>query len=51
MNSFFFQAFWIMMLAGIGGKAQRNAAETNLVVASFMLYTFFYNVRFQTLVR
>ncbi|KAL1856418.1 hypothetical protein VTK73DRAFT_8293 [Phialemonium thermophilum] len=42
--SFFFQAFWIFMLAGLGGKSNRTSSENNTIVASFMLFAFFYNM-------
>lgn len=45
MNSFFFQAFWMFLLAGIGQKSQKSPTEKNTIVAAFMLYAFMYNVR------
>lgn len=45
MLSLFLQAFWQYILAGVGEMANKSAAEKNLVIACFMLYTFFYNAR------
>ncbi|CAG9953117.1 unnamed protein product [Clonostachys rosea f. rosea IK726] len=43
LASFSLQAFWMMILAGIGSKAQKTAPENNLVVASLMLFSLSYN--------
>ncbi|CAI6038594.1 unnamed protein product [Clonostachys chloroleuca] len=43
LASFSLQAFWMMILAGIGSKAQNTAPENNLVVASLMLFSVSYN--------
>ncbi|CAH0057906.1 unnamed protein product [Clonostachys solani] len=43
LASFSLQAFWMMILAGIGSKAQKTAPENNLVVASLMLFSVSYN--------
>lgn len=45
MNSFFFQAFWMFLLAGVGQKPHKTPTEKNTIVAAFMLYAFMYNVR------
>ncbi|CAK7213515.1 hypothetical protein SBRCBS47491_001826 [Sporothrix bragantina] len=44
LQSYAFQAFWLFLLAGLGSKAVRSSTENNMVVASFMLYAFFYNM-------
>ncbi|KAF5009431.1 hypothetical protein FDECE_4363 [Fusarium decemcellulare] len=44
MVSYIFQAFWLFLLAGLGGKADKSMAEKNTVVASFMLFSFWYNM-------
>ncbi|CAK7199498.1 hypothetical protein SEUCBS139899_002178 [Sporothrix eucalyptigena] len=44
LQSFFFQAFWMFLLAGLGSKSNRSESQNNTVVASFMLYAFFYNM-------
>lgn len=46
MLSFFFQGFWMYLLAGLGSQADKTSTEKNMVVAAFMLYAFFYNVSF-----
>ncbi|CAG9990675.1 unnamed protein product [Clonostachys byssicola] len=43
LASFSLQAFWMMILAGIGSKAQKTATENNLVVAALMLFSLSYN--------
>ncbi|KAH8896670.1 general substrate transporter [Thozetella sp. PMI_491] len=42
--SFFLQCFFMFLLAGLGEKDNRSPSENNMVVASFMLYAFFYNM-------
>lgn len=44
MLSFFFQGFWMYLLAGFGQKSDQTPNEKNLVVAAFMLFSMFYNV-------
>ncbi|ETI27799.1 hypothetical protein G647_00248 [Cladophialophora carrionii CBS 160.54] len=44
MITFSFQAFWIFLLAGLGGMAHKTASEKNMIVAAFMLYAFSYNM-------
>jgi hypothetical protein len=44
MVSFFFQTFWMYMLAGLGEKSHNYPTEKNTVVAAFMLFGVFYNV-------
>ncbi|KAI1459666.1 putative sugar transporter [Annulohypoxylon moriforme] len=44
MASFFLQAFWMYLLAGIGEKGHKTSTEENTIVAAFMLYAFFYNM-------
>ncbi|VUC23442.1 unnamed protein product [Clonostachys rosea] len=44
LTSYALQAFWILMLAGVGSKAEKTATENNLVVASFMLFSLSYNL-------
>lgn len=44
MLSFVLQAFWMYMLAGLGEKSGRTPSERNAIVASFMLFSFSYNV-------
>jgi hypothetical protein len=44
MVSFFFQTFWMYILAGLGEKAHKSPTEKNTVVAAFMLFGLFYNV-------
>ncbi|KAI0016321.1 putative sugar transporter [Xylariomycetidae sp. FL0641] len=43
MLSYFFQAFWMFLLAGLGSKNDRTPTQSNTVVAAFMLYSFSYN--------
>lgn len=50
MISFTFQGFWMYLLAGIGEKKTKTSNEKNLVVASFMLYAFFYNVSLSAII-
>ncbi|KAM5341302.1 hypothetical protein ACJ41O_014333 [Fusarium nematophilum] len=38
MISYIFQAFWLFMLAGLAGIADKTATEKNAIVASFMLF-------------
>lgn len=44
MTSYFFQAFWMFLLAGLGERTGNTSTTKNMIVASFMLYSFFYNV-------
>lgn len=44
MTSYFFQAFWMFLLAGLGERTGNTSTTKNMVVASFMLYSLFYNV-------
>ena len=44
MISYFFQAFWIYVLAGVGGMAHKTSTQKNVVVAAFMLFSTSYNV-------
>jgi hypothetical protein len=44
MTSYFLQAFWMFLLAGLGERGGNTSATKNMIVASFMLYSFFYNV-------
>lgn len=48
MTSYFFQAFWMFLLAGLGERAGNTSTTKNMIVASFMLYSFFYNVSTQS---
>ncbi|KAL9476293.1 hypothetical protein ACSS6W_006134 [Trichoderma asperelloides] len=42
--SFFLQGFFMFLLAGLGQKDGKTRSESDMVVASFMLYAFFYNM-------
>ncbi|UKZ91691.1 uncharacterized protein TrAFT101_006663 [Trichoderma asperellum] len=42
--SFFLQGFFMFLLAGLGQKDGKSRSESDMVVASFMLYAFFYNM-------
>lgn len=44
MLSYGLQAFWMYMLAGLGEKSNKTPTESNAIVASFMLFSFSYNV-------
>ncbi|KUL90293.1 hypothetical protein ZTR_01918 [Talaromyces verruculosus] len=44
MTSYFFQAFWMFLLAGLGERTRNTSTTKNMIVASFMLYSFFYNM-------
>ncbi|PCG91079.1 Major facilitator superfamily domain, general substrate transporter [Penicillium occitanis (nom. inval.)] len=44
MTSYFFQAFWMFLLAGLGERTGNTSTTKNMIVASFMLYSFFYNM-------
>jgi len=44
MISFFFQCFWMYLLAGLGGMEHRSPTESSVIVAAFILYSFNYNV-------
>jgi hypothetical protein len=44
MVSFFFQTFWMYILAGLGENGHKSPTEKNTVVAAFMLFGLFYNV-------
>ncbi|BCS28345.1 sugar porter family MFS transporter [Aspergillus puulaauensis] len=41
--SYSLQTLWMYVLAGLGGLAHATTASRNTIVASFMLYTVFYN--------
>ncbi|OJJ07360.1 hypothetical protein ASPVEDRAFT_56765 [Aspergillus versicolor CBS 583.65] len=41
--SYSLQALWMYVLAGLGGMAHPTTTSRNTIVASFMLYTIFYN--------
>ncbi|OQU98507.1 hypothetical protein CLAIMM_04282 [Cladophialophora immunda] len=44
MITYSFQAFWIYLLAGLGGMGHKTASDKNMIVAAFMLYAFSYNM-------
>ncbi|KAJ3461155.1 hypothetical protein MRS44_009708 [Fusarium solani] len=44
MTSYIFQSFWLFLLAGLGGKADKTATEKNTIVAAFMLFAVWYNM-------
>lgn len=44
LASYFGQGFFMFLLAGLGSKSGRSQSESNMVVASFILYAFFYNM-------
>ncbi|EXJ69785.1 uncharacterized protein A1O5_06856 [Cladophialophora psammophila CBS 110553] len=44
MITYFFQAFWIYLLAGLGGMSHKSVTDKNTIVAAFMLYAFSYNM-------
>ncbi|KAF9879040.1 hypothetical protein CkaCkLH20_03273 [Colletotrichum karsti] len=42
--SFFFQCFFMYLLAGLGQQTTKTATESNTIVAAFMLFAFSYNM-------
>ncbi|RSL59922.1 hypothetical protein CEP54_007014 [Fusarium duplospermum] len=44
MISYIFQSFWLFLLAGLGGKADKTTTEKNTIVAAFMLFAVWYNM-------
>ncbi|KAJ5111378.1 hypothetical protein N7532_001913 [Penicillium argentinense] len=42
--TFFFQALWMFLLAGLGGENHKTSTAKNAIVASFMLYAFSYSL-------
>ncbi|KAI5460119.1 putative sugar transporter [Mariannaea sp. PMI_226] len=42
--SYFFQAFWMYLLAGLGQKAHHSPTESGVIVASFMLFSVSFNI-------
>ncbi|KAH8810673.1 putative sugar transporter [Xylogone sp. PMI_703] len=44
MITYCLQAFWIFLLAGLGGMRHKTVADKNTIVAAFMLYSFSYNM-------
>lgn len=44
MISYPLQALWLFLLAGLGAKPNKTETEKSTVAASFMLFSFCYNV-------
>jgi MFS transporter, SP family, sugar:H+ symporter len=42
--SYILQAFFMYLLAGLGQINGKTSSESNMIVAAFMLFSFFYNV-------
>lgn len=51
MISYIFQSFWLFLLAGLGGKADKTPTEKNTIVAAFMLFAVWYNVSHEHSIR